>query len=84
MFPGAGSTEINSSDETTINVGDYNSGYGTIIPTVKVNPTAFSPSENDIITVSMSYGTTPEEPSITLFLITLQSAMEHLFFPTAD
>ena len=60
VSPGAGSTEINSSDETTINVGDYNSGYGTIIPTVKVNPTAFSPSENDIITVSMSYGTTPE------------------------
>lgn len=55
---GTGSTEINSSEETTINVGNYDSGHGTVTPTVKVNPTAFSPSENDLITVSMSYGTT--------------------------
>ena len=57
---GEGSTEINSSEETTINVGNYDSGHGTITPTVKVDPTAFSPSENNLITVSMSYGTTPE------------------------
>ena len=57
---GEGSTEINSSEETTINVGNYDSGHGTITPTVKVDPTAFSPSENNLITVSMSYGATPE------------------------
>ena len=57
---GEGSTEINSSDETTINVGTYETVHGTITPTVKVDPTAFSPSENNLITVSMSYGTTPE------------------------
>ncbi|HOM80066.1 MAG TPA: fibronectin type III domain-containing protein, partial [Candidatus Cloacimonas acidaminovorans] len=58
---GEGSTEINSSEETTINVGEYIvSGQGTVIPTVIVNPTAFSPSENNLITVSMSYGATPE------------------------
>ena len=60
VSPGAGSTEINSSEETTINVGNYDSGHGTITPTVKVDPTAFSPSENNLITVSMSYGATPE------------------------
>ena len=27
---------------------------------MKVHPAEFSPSENDIITVTMSYGTTPE------------------------
>jgi len=57
---GEGSTEINSSEETTINVGNYDSGHGTVTPTVKVHPTNFSSSENDIITVSMSYGPTPE------------------------
>ncbi|MEN6444618.1 MAG: FlgD immunoglobulin-like domain containing protein [Candidatus Cloacimonas sp.] len=54
---GTGSTEINSSEETTINVGDYVSGHGTVTPTVKVHPTSFSPSDNDIINVSMGYGT---------------------------
>jgi len=64
---GEGSTEINSSEETTINVGEYIvSGQGTVIPTVKVNPAAFSPSENNLITVSMSYGATPEGLQYTL------------------
>jgi hypothetical protein len=57
---GAGSTEINSSEETTINVGNYAVGEDNVTPTVKVDPDNFSSSENDIITVSMSYGTTPE------------------------
>ncbi|MDD3734680.1 MAG: FlgD immunoglobulin-like domain containing protein, partial [Candidatus Cloacimonetes bacterium] len=58
---GTGSTEINSNEETTINVGDYPvSGHGTVTPTVKVHPTEFVSSGNDIITVSMSYGTPPE------------------------
>ena len=60
LIPGAGSTEINSSDETTINVGEFIYGQEHVIPTVKVAPTEFSPSENDIITVTMSYGNTPE------------------------
>ncbi|HQC07811.1 MAG TPA: FlgD immunoglobulin-like domain containing protein, partial [Candidatus Cloacimonas acidaminovorans] len=60
LIPGAGSTEIDSSYETTINVGEYVYGQETVTPTVKVDPTEFSPSENDIITVTMSYGTTPE------------------------
>ncbi|HPS60463.1 MAG TPA: FlgD immunoglobulin-like domain containing protein [Candidatus Cloacimonas sp.] len=57
---GEGSTEINSSEETTINVGNYPVGEDNVTPTVKVHPANFSPSDNDIITVSMSYGTTPE------------------------
>jgi len=60
LIPGAGSTEIDSSYETTINVGEYVYGQETVTPTVKVHPAEFSPSENDIITVTMSYGTTPE------------------------
>ncbi len=60
LIPGAGSTEIDSSYETTINVGEYVYGLETVTPTVKVHPAEFSPSENDIITVTMSYGTTPE------------------------
>ena len=60
LIPGAGSTEIDSSDETTINVGEYVYGQETVTPAVKVDPTEFSPSENDIITVTMSYGNTPE------------------------
>ncbi|MDD3605560.1 MAG: FlgD immunoglobulin-like domain containing protein [Candidatus Cloacimonas acidaminovorans] len=66
VSPGEGSTEINSSDETTINVGEFIYGQETVTPTVKVDPTEFSPSENDIITVSMSYGTTPEGLQYTL------------------
>jgi hypothetical protein len=57
---GTGSTEISSSDETTINVGAYDSGHEIVTPTVKVHPTEFVSSGNDIITVSMSYGTPPE------------------------
>jgi len=58
---GTGDTYIVNSDAVTINIGNYATGsHGTITPYVIINPTAFSPSGNDLISVSISYGSAPE------------------------
>lgn len=57
---GSGSTEVNGSAPTSVNIGSYSDGTNNVNPSLTIDPVDFVPSSDNTVTVSLSIGSSPE------------------------